>query len=154
MINNAIKSSLVSRFPELVDMLGGEEVLHSSHASSSAATQLPHTNCTAKTGMNSGTKDPVVIYRDGPFRFVPATLSQSPRIEFGEADREFGLSCIVESMRGGKGPAFADPKSIALYKYAARVAKSDANVMITGETGTGKEGVARYIHEHSTRADK
>jgi two-component system response regulator FlrC len=66
----------------------------------------------------------------------------------------FGLSCIIESMRGGRGPAFADPKSIALYKYAARVARSDANVMITGQTGTGKEGVARYIHENSARADK
>lgn len=154
MINNAIKSSLVSRFPELVDMLGSVESFHSNHTLSSAAAQLPHIDGAAKIGANGGAKDPIVIYRDGPFRFVPATLSQSPRIEFGEADKLFGLSCIIESMRGGKGPAFADPKSIALYKYAARVARSDANVMITGETGTGKEGVARYIHEHSTRADK
>lgn len=154
MINNAKKSSLVSRFPELVDMLRSVESFHSNHALSSAAAQLPHIDGAAKPGANGGAKDPIVIYRDGPFRFVPATLSQPPRIEFGEADRLFGLSCIIESMRGGKGPAFADPKSIALYKYAARVAGSDANVMITGETGTGKEGVARYIHEHSTRADK
>lgn len=154
MINNAIKSSLVSRFPELVDMLGSVESFHSNRSLLSAATQLPHIDGVAKAGANSGAKDPIVIYRDGPFRFVPATLSQPPRIEFGEADRLFGLSCIIEAMRGGKGPAFADPKSIALYKYAARVAKSDANVMITGQTGTGKEGVARYIHEHSTRADK
>ncbi len=154
MINNTIKSSLVSRFPELVDMLGSVESFHSNHTLSSAAAQLPHIDGAAKAGANGGAKDPVVIYRDGPFRFVPATLSQPPRIEFGEADQLFGLSCIIESMRGGKGPAFADPKSIALYKYAARVARSDANVMITGETGTGKEGVARYIHEHSTRADK
>ncbi len=153
MINNTIKSSLVSRFPELVDMLGSVESFHSDHTLSSTTAQLPHIDGAA-AGANGGAKDPVVIFRDGPFRFVPATLSQPPRIEFGEADREFGLSCIIESMRGGKGPAFADPKSIALYKYAARVAKSDANVMITGETGTGKEGVARYIHEHSTRADK
>ncbi|WP_108812584.1 sigma 54-interacting transcriptional regulator [Sphingorhabdus sp. Alg231-15] len=154
MINNTIKSSLVSRFPELVDMLGSVESFHSDHTLSSAAAQLPHIDGAAHAGANGGAKDPVVIYRDGPFRFVPATLSQPPRIEFGKADKEFGLSCIIEAMRGGKGPAFADPKSIALYKYAARVARSDANVMITGETGTGKEGVARYIHEHSTRADK
>ncbi len=154
MINNATKSSLVSRFPELVDMLESVETFHSDHTLSSTAAQLPHIDGAAKKDANGGTKDPIVIYRDGPFRFVPATLSQPPRIEFGEADKVFGLSCIIESMRGGKGPAFADPKSIALYKYAARVASSDANVMITGETGTGKEGVARYIHEHSTRADK
>ena len=95
-----------------------------------------------------------MVFRDGPFHFIPTSLSQPLRIEFGNADREFGLSCIVESMRGGQGPAYADPKSIALYKYAARVARSDANVMITGETGTGKEGMARYIHEHSERANK
>ncbi|MEP2988237.1 MAG: sigma-54 dependent transcriptional regulator [Parasphingorhabdus sp.] len=154
MINDPRNSSLVSRFPELVDMLKGVENTQPNRSFSSTATQLPHINSEAPKGENSRAKDPVVIYRDGPFRLVPATLSQPLHIEFGEADREFGLSCIVESMRRGKGPAFADPKSISLYKYAARVAKSDANVMITGETGTGKEGMARYIHEHSARADK
>lgn len=154
MINDAVNSSLVSRFPELVDMLQGIEHIQSTHSFSPDATQLPHIDGEAPKGGKFGAKDPVVIYRDGPFRFVPATLSQPLHIEFGEADREFGLSCIVESMRRGKGPAVADPKSVDLYRYAARVAKSDANVMITGETGTGKEGMARYIHENSERADQ
>ncbi|GAB5486469.1 MAG: hypothetical protein Pars2KO_00390 [Parasphingorhabdus sp.] len=154
MIKDTVNSSLVSRFPELVNMLKGIEHTQPNRSVSSPATQLPHIDGEAPKGETSRAKDPVVIYRDGPFRLVPATLSQPLHIEFGEADREFGLSCIVESMRRGKGPAFADPKSIALYKYAARVAKSDANVMITGETGTGKEGMARYIHEHSDRANQ
>ena len=47
----------------------------------------------------------------------------------------------------GKSPAM-----VAVYKLVARVANSDATVLITGETGTGKEQVARAIHQASQRA--
>ena len=47
-----------------------------------------------------------------------------------------------------------DEKSRALIEMASRVAKSDATVMISGESGVGKEVLARYIHQHSDRADQ
>ncbi|WP_455200432.1 sigma-54-dependent transcriptional regulator [Kaarinaea lacus] len=47
-----------------------------------------------------------------------------------------------------------DPASKKTAEIARRVAASDATVMITGESGCGKEVMARYIHEHSSRADK
>jgi len=154
MISDKLKSSLVTRFPELIDLLASVEMSHSYHQYSPATAQSFCNTRDASHGDYGGAADPVVVYRDGPFHFVPASPSQPLRIEFGKSDREFGLSCIIESMRGGIGPASADPKSVALYKLAARVARSEANVMITGETGTGKEGMARFIHQNSARANK
>jgi len=47
---------------------------------------------------------------------------------------------------------FEDPSSRALAASVQRVAASDVTVLLNGETGTGKEIVARYIHERSRRA--
>ena len=41
---------------------------------------------------------------------------------------------------------------VQIYKTLSRVAPTDATVMIEGETGTGKEMIARMIHQNSPRA--
>ncbi len=45
----------------------------------------------------------------------------------------------------------ANPKMRAVYAFAARVANSETSIVITGETGTGKDLLARTIHEVSNR---
>src|ERR671912_702611 len=56
---------------------------------------------------------------------------------------------LVESNRDeiliGDSPAMQD-----IYKIVGRVARSDATVLVSGETGTGKELVATVIHRNST----
>ncbi len=49
---------------------------------------------------------------------------------------------------------FADPSIAEMLRLADRISGSDASILITGESGTGKEILARYIHQHSKRADK
>src|SRR5689334_1225005 len=44
------------------------------------------------------------------------------------------------------------PVMIGLYKEIARVAPTRSTVLIIGDSGTGKELVARSIHQHSTRS--
>lgn len=48
---------------------------------------------------------------------------------------------------------FEDPSSQALNERVQRLAPSNANVIIVGETGTGKELIARQIHRFSQRND-
>jgi two-component system response regulator FlrC len=48
-------------------------------------------------------------------------------------------------------PVAQDPKSQALLSMALRVAQSDVGVMISGESGAGKEVLAHFIHDHSPR---
>lgn len=45
-----------------------------------------------------------------------------------------------------------DPATHQVLTMAARVAETDATVLLTGESGTGKEVFARYIHANSPRA--
>ncbi|HVT10257.1 MAG TPA: sigma-54 dependent transcriptional regulator [Polyangia bacterium] len=53
-----------------------------------------------------------------------------------------------------KALVFEDAKSRALLSRIQQVAPSNATVLIAGETGTGKEIVARHIHELSHRAGR
>ena len=50
-------------------------------------------------------------------------------------------------------PVCSDPISVQTLNLAHQVAQSEVSVLISGESGVGKEVIARYIHEHSRRHD-
>ena len=55
--------------------------------------------------------------------------------------------------RDDGGVVCEDAASRDLFAMARRVAQTDATVLLTGESGVGKEVVARFIHRHSARVD-
>lgn len=70
--------------------------------------------------------------------------------------------CLKQVQKNKPHTASADKKYFIgeakslkdIYKMASRVAKTDANVLILGENGTGKYVLAEYIQQQSSRHDK
>ncbi|MHC1730227.1 MAG: sigma-54-dependent transcriptional regulator [Syntrophobacteraceae bacterium] len=59
------------------------------------------------------------------------------------------LPPISESLWGGRSPAMRE-----LYDLIDRIARSDVNVLILGESGVGKERVARLLHQRGPRREQ
>jgi two-component system response regulator FlrC len=83
--------------------------------------------------------------RDGAADYLPKPF---------EPDRL--LAAVARYYRGGEageGKVIAvDVATRAVLDLARRVAATEASVLLTGESGVGKEVFARFIHEHSKRA--
>ena len=94
--------------------------------------------------------------RGGAFEYLSKPfpmdrLLESVRSAFRAAeDHQTGQAAALTPSQGpvvGKAPPM-----IEVYKFIARVADTDAGVLLCGETGTGKELVARLIHQNGPRA--
>ena len=46
----------------------------------------------------------------------------------------------------------SSPQMVDIYKVVSRVAPTDATILVQGDTGTGKELIARMVHRNSPRA--
>lgn len=71
-----------------------------------------------------------------------------------EPDRLLAVVARYLPALGGRdsgAPVVQDVRMRAVLDMADRVAATDATVLLTGESGVGKEVVARYLHEHSAR---
>lgn len=54
----------------------------------------------------------------------------------------------------GQGPVCSSKKMEYILGLASKVASTDAPIFLTGESGVGKEEVARFVHKYSDRGDK
>lgn len=69
----------------------------------------------------------------------------APEVLLNQVSRYIKPALVVDS------PVVADEKSLNLLALARKVAASDASVMIMGPSGSGKEVLARFIHQNSPR---
>ena len=69
------------------------------------------------------------------------------------AAENYGLQLTATLLSDERTVACGDQASRDLLALARRVAKTDVTVFVNGPTGTGKEVLAKFIHNHSERAD-
>ena len=99
-------------------------------------------------------RDILINLVDGAPSLVPAANGLPARVAFGLEDMGFAFALIAELARPAAIPAVGDAGSARLMTLAGRVARSDATVLIQGDTGTGKEGMARFLHVQSGRVTR
>ena len=81
-------------------------------------------------------------------------LTLEKAMEMGRLKNENIL--LREELKDCKGDLFigASPRIRHLFEEATALAQSDVNVLITGESGSGKEVLARFIHDRSGRSNR
>jgi two-component system response regulator FlrC len=94
-------------------------------------------------GVNTDAGTAAKAIRAGAREFIP--LPPDPEL----------IAAVLAAVADDDRPMIAmDSGMVELRILADQIAPSDASILITGESGVGKEVMARYVHKKSRRADK
>ncbi|MFN7920428.1 MAG: sigma-54 dependent transcriptional regulator [Bryobacteraceae bacterium] len=145
-----------SRFPIVVsdiylDERTGLDVLEAARKSNPRCAVILMTGRGSMETVMAATQRGAFDYIAKPFELddLLATVKRAEAvIATPAADEDEDVEDLPETEMIGFSAAMVD-----LYKDIAKVAQTDATVLIEGETGTGKELVARMIHRMSLRAN-
>lgn len=112
---------------------------------------LPVIIMTAYSDLDSA----VSSFQGGAFEYLPKPFDLPKAVELiRRAVEESQREEVAEERMAdtpemlGQAPAMQD-----VFRAIGRLSQSNVTVMITGESGSGKELVARALHKHSTRAN-
>ncbi len=95
-------------------------------------------------------------YRNGAFDYLPKPFDLDLAVAAVQrALAQVPAPAATTAVHAGESELIgASPAMREVFRSIGRVAASDLNVLIMGQTGTGKELVARAVHRHSSRSGR
>ncbi|MDR2946981.1 MAG: sigma-54 dependent transcriptional regulator [Candidatus Adiutrix sp.] len=106
---------------------------------------------TAVEAMREGAQD--FILKPFPAGVIEEAVNRALSGQAGEAAQEPAVQAKSGAAPGERPIITRNARMNKLLELARSVAASPATVLLQGESGTGKELLARYIHQHSPRAN-
>jgi two-component system nitrogen regulation response regulator GlnG len=95
----------------------------------------------------------VSAYQKGVFEYLPKPFDLEQVISVIERALATGKAKPKSNTASSGGQLLGEsPAMQEVFRTIGRLSRSDISVLITGETGSGKEVVARVLHQHSPRA--
>lgn len=97
----------------------------------------------------------VSAFQGGAFEYLPKPFDLPKAVELIRRAVEESQRDEVAEERNGEAPEMLGqaPAMQDVFRAIGRLSQSNVTVMITGESGSGKELVARALHRHSPRAN-
>lgn len=114
--------------------------------------------CPLQQSLRSGQRERVLHLHQTPQGEAYVNIELSP-VRDGNGDIAYFIEkmeplAVARGLSNAQGLVGRAPAFQHMLEMVARVARSEATVLLLGESGTGKELVARAIHDASRRADK